>query len=292
MPEWPGSDGNDAYLSKTLRYNDIELGFDETVNGKTLFRLWLRAFVASFAVWFIFAFISVITALNNPAAFFGGAAGPDGGGGAGTSVTLGLVGSLLGFVIFWVVLLGTKLPEPIAEWRVLLTNRGDKADSVYSQISGTLRERRLPIGYTVRRIRTGLGPHNVSNRLVLSDRSYTAYVSVFSYGTSLYLGWMMWRSRRGAGLIKQYILDIVEGMSGRRDPERMMLRTERPRAMREALHAACREGLFSAIHGMDVPMNYGFPQGLPMIEPEEIGPAPMPVGAPDPHRHLTGPPQS
>src|SRR6266568_96538 len=273
MPGRPGSNGNDAYLSKTLRYNDIELGFDESVNGRTLFRLWLRAFIASFVVWFVFFFLGLIIALNTPGFGLGG--DPSAGSGVGTLFS---VGTLLSFVIFWIILLFSKLPEPIAEWRVLLADRGDRADSVYSHISGTLRERQLPIGYGVRRIRTGLGPRNVSNRLVLADRSYTAYVSVFNYGTSLYLGWMMWRSRRGTTLIGQYVIDVIEGMAGRRDPERVMLRSERPRAMREAVHAACREGLFAAVEGVDVPLNYGFPQGLPPIEEAELGPAPVPGG--------------
>ncbi|HEX4721739.1 MAG TPA: hypothetical protein VH333_04440 [Pseudonocardiaceae bacterium] len=277
MSEWPASDGNDAYLSKTLRYNDIELGFDESVSSRTLFRLWLRAFLVSFTTWFVFAVFAAIIGITSE----------------DPSSSLGLLsfGILISFLMFWFIMLFTKLSEPIAEWRVLVADRADKADSAYSCISGTLRDRRSPIGYSVRRIRTGFGQDNVSNRLVMSDRSYTAYVSVFGYGTSLYLGWMMWRSRRGTSLIGQYLKDLGEGLTGRRDLERMMLRTERPRAMREAVHSACREGLFTAAHGVEVPLNYGFPQGLPPIEAAEIGPAPMPVGPPIPAGHLTGPPR-
>lgn len=281
MSDWPGGEGNDAYLSKTLRYSDIELTFDESVSGRTMFRLWLRAFVVAGVVWGVFAFFAGITAFNSLSAAadpYGPAGGGSGGG--ATVSTLLSIGALLSFIVFWFILLFTKLPEPIAEWRVLLLNRADKADSVYSHVSGTLRERRLPIGYSVRRIRTGLGHDGVSNRLVLNDRSYTAYVSVFPYGTSLYLGWIMWRRRRGAGLVKQFLVDIVEGISGRRDLERAMMRTERPRAMREAVHSACREGLSAAVRGVVVPMEFGFPSGLPPIEAEELGPAPLPVGPP------------
>jgi hypothetical protein len=275
MPNYQGGGADDAYLEKMLRYNEIELGFDESVGWRVLWQLWLRAFIAAFVPWAAFAFFAAISAVSD----LSSSAGQGGGGGGGSAAVLFTLGDLIGFVVFWVVLLLSKVPEPIAEWRALLPDRGGKADSVYSHISGTLRERQSPIGWRVRRIRTGLGQNNVSNRLVMQERTYTAYVSVFSYGTSLYLGWMMWRSRRGAGLVKQFILDLIEGMAGRRDLERQMMRTERPRAMREAIHAACREGLYTAAEGRDVPLNYGFPQGLPQIEDADFGPAPIPAAA-------------
>jgi hypothetical protein len=103
-------------------------------------------------------------------------------------------------------------------------------------------------------------------------------VSVFGYGTSLYLGWMMWRSRRGYLLIGKYLADLVNGMLGRIDPETVILRTERPRAMREAVHAACREGLYVAIQEQNVPVAFGFPHGLPPID----GTGPVPPAPPGP----------
>jgi hypothetical protein len=275
MPDYHGGGADDIYLEKMLRYNEIELGFDESVGWRVLWNLWLRAFIAAFLPWSVFIFFAAINGFSDLAASSGG--GPGAGGGGNTAGVLFTLGNLIGFAVFWVVLLLSKLPEPIAEWRVLLPDRGNKADSVYSHISGTLRERQSPIGWRVRRIRLGFGQHNISNRLVMQDRTYTAYVSVFSYGTSLYLGWMMWRSRRGASLVKQFVLDILEGMAGRKDLERQMMRTERPRAMREAIHAACREGLYAAAEGRDVPLHYGFPQGMPLIEDADLGPAPIPT---------------
>jgi hypothetical protein len=283
MPDYRGGGADDTYLEKMLRYNQIELGFDETVGWRALWNLWLRALIASFVPWAFFAVIALITGFSS----ISSSGNSSGGGGGDVSAILFDVGSVIGFVVYWIVLLFSKLPEPIAEWRVLLPDRGDKADSVYSHISGTLRERRSPIGWRVRRIRIGFGQRNISNRLVMQEGTYTAYVSVFSYGTSLYLGWMMWRRRRGSTLIKQFLVDLIEGMAGQRDLERLMMRTERPRAMREAIHAACREGLYAAAEGRDVPLHYGFPQGMPQIEDGDFGPAPLPaVGTyPTPAQH-------
>lgn len=282
VPAWGAGDPNSAYLDKTLRHRDVELRLDEGVSWRFLFLLGLRAFIASSLVWLVFVFFALIafaasggsnSRSGDPYGYAGPSLIPSG---VSTAFTVLLVGGIVSFVVFWVVLLLLRVPEPVAEWRVLLADRATNAESVYSQISGTLLVRQFPIGGTVMRIRTGPGPQHVSNRLVLTAGHYTAYVSVFPYGTSLYLGWMMWRSRWGAELIWQFFVDLFEGISGRNSPERRMMRTEGPRAMREAVHAACREGLFVGVEGTNVPVEYGFPQGLPQIQDTEFGTAPVP----------------
>ncbi|WP_239381771.1 hypothetical protein [Frankia sp. CIT1] len=260
IPGWRGGDGNGAYLDKTLRHHPIELSLDDSVGVQVIVMLFARALSAAFLGWLVFAFLGLFATV---------------GGGAGSGVGIMGVGAVIAGVVFWAVLLLSRFTEPIAEWRVLLEDRTDSVESTYSKIAGALRDRQIPLYRTVRRMSTGIGAGHVSNRLVLTEESYSAYVSVFSYGTSLYLGWMMWRSRRGYILIGKYLVDLVNGMIGRLDPETIMLRTERPRAMREAVHAACREGLYVAIEGRDVPITYGFPQGLPRIDADPTPPAPM-----------------
>jgi hypothetical protein len=273
---WPIGDGNGAYLDKTLCYMDVEMTLSEGVSWRTLWHLWLRAGLAGATVWIIFLVPATIVGVSGDTE--PGALLPAGTGPAFTVLTFG---ALLSFITFLFVLLFSNLKEPIAEWRVLLADRADCADSVYSQISGTLTVRRMPMGWEVRRIRTGPGPADVSNRLVLRYATYTAYVSVFPYGTSLYLGWTMWRSRHGARLVGQFLRDLGQGLTGTNDPERQMLRTEGARAMREAVHAACREGLFVAVEGVDVPVEYGFPYGLPVVQ-DELAVAPVPGAQPPP----------
>jgi hypothetical protein len=182
------------------------------------------------------------------------------------------------FIVFVVAFLLIKLPEPMGEWRILLTDRADSADSVYSQIAGTLSRRAMPIRVFFRRINNGFG-RGASNRLVLREGHYTAYVSVFAYGTSLYLGWTMWRSRYSIALLLQFFVDSLDGLTNRGDAERKMMQTERPRAMREAVHAVCREGLVVAIEARMVPTEFGFPQGMPPVDGSNIPPPPgFPAG--------------
>jgi hypothetical protein len=162
---------------------------------------------------------------------------------------------------------------------VLLADRAPAAESVYNVVVGQARDRSLPLYPYTRRLPTSFGP--VSNRLVLVDGHYEAFITVFAYGSGLYLGWTMWRSRRGVHLIGRYIADIFRSMAGQLDPVARMLRTEQARAMREAVHAVCREGLHVAVERTEVPDSYAFPQGLPPVE-NFVASAPVPQSAPVP----------
>ncbi|MFI0785187.1 hypothetical protein ACH4Q6_06270 [Streptomyces lydicus] len=246
LPGWRGGDGNAAYLDKTLRHEPIEMALNESVNGRTIFRLWLRATLASIVVSAIPGFIGVISLIASVGEQ--SSSDPFGYGGSDTGSSGGSAGSgwlafasFAGFAVFWIVLLASRLPEPVAEWRVLLADRPDRAPAVYATIVRTLSSRRYP-----------LAPKGLGTRVTLNDPPYTAYVSVFNYGSSLYLGWMMWRSRRGTELMGQFIGDFFRALKGDNGIEHQLLRSEGARAMREAVHLACREGLMVAVDGTPV----------------------------------------
>ena len=222
----------------------MEASLDEPVTWRTIVGIWFCSAVIS-----IVTYVGVVVLVGMVARS------------AVLALTLGLI---VATTVFWLVFLLSTRQEPVGEWRALLDDRAPVAGAVYSLVCGRLRDRRMPIYAVVRRTRTGFG--GVSNRLILIDGHYKIYVSVFEYGTSLYLGWTMWRTRRGWTLLGRFVSDLVAGITGRLDPVGMTLRTERARAMREAAHAICREGLHVAIERKEVPVHYGFPNGLPPIE--------------------------
>ncbi|MEU2678888.1 hypothetical protein ABZ638_18595 [Streptomyces sp. NPDC007107] len=285
LPGWRGGDGNAAYLDKTLRHEPIEMSLNESVTFKVIFFLWLRAVLAAFVVGVIPAFIGflvLMSDLGESSAYdsYGGSSDSDGS--YGVWFTLA---SLASFVVFWLALLMSRLPEPVAEWRVLLADRTDRAQSVYGVILTTLTGRRYP-----------LAPAPHGTRITLTDPPYVAYVSVFNYGDSLYLGWMMWRSRRGTELMGQFLGDIVRGLKGQNGIEHQLLRSEGARAMREAVHLACREGLMAALDGGPAPTGApggatsgGFPRPsspppprVPPVAPPVAPPAAPPATPPFP----------
>lgn len=267
IPGWRGGDGNAAYLDKTLRHEHIELSLNESVDGKILFRLWLRAAIISFVVFVIpcfMGFVSLITSLgessSSPYGYDDGSA--DGSSGGAWIFFAGVAS----FAVFWVVLLISRLPEPVGEWRVLLADRHDRAEAVYATIARTLSTRNYPIF-----------PQSFGTRMTLSERPYTAYVSVFNYGSSLYLGWMMWRSRRGTELVAQFIGDLVRSIKGENGIEHQMLRSEGARAMREAVHLACREGLMVAIENAPAGSGWAGQPATDHVPPPPVSP---PAGSP------------
>ncbi|MCK9897257.1 hypothetical protein, partial [Frankia sp. AgB32] len=272
MPGWQGNDGNAAYLDKTLRHHPIELSLDDGVSGMEIFRLWVRATLVSFVVLAFFVLIAGLAAVSEAIGGNSSADSYDGSGGGNYSFAEGTfqAGGWISTVVFFVVLLFVKRREPIGEWRVLLADSADRTDSAYSQIAGTVRNRQIPVQIAYRRIDTGLGRDRINNRLVLSSEGYNAYISVFPYGTSLYLGWMMWRTRLGIRLMIQFVSDGISTLLRRNDLESRVLRTETARAMREAVHAACREGLHAALDGRTVSTDFGFPEGLPPIDEARV----------------------
>ncbi|MEU1469372.1 hypothetical protein ABZ434_14250 [Streptomyces sp. NPDC005761] len=265
LPGWRGGDGNAAYLDKTLRHHDVEISFDDTVNWKVFLTVWLRAAGVGFGVFLFFGFIGLITLAGDPESGLG-------------LMGIGLQISIIAFVV---VFLASKVTEPIGEWRVLLADQWMHTESAYSEIARVVQERRLPIVPVFRRIRTGGRHPYVTHRMVLQDGSYVAYLSVFPYGTSLYMGWVMWRNRRGTEIVGQFFSDFFRGFGGT-DMEKVMMRTEPPRAMREALHAAAREGLHVAVDGRTVSPELAFPHGLPHIEEDVAAPLPVQAQAPTP----------
>lgn len=274
LPGWRGGDANAAYLDKNLKHLPVETNLDDSVSWRQLLQLFVHALLASVLAFLPIFFFALILLL--------------GGSGEGFAAMIALAYIASG-AAFWVTLLWMRLVEPIAEWRVLLADRSGSLDSAYVSIAGTLARRYVPVDRAERVIATGLGRDQVRNRLVLSEGKCQVYVSVFSYGTSLYLGWQMWRSRRGYSLIGGFVSDLMASVMGRLGPERIMLRTEGVRAMREAVHAACREGLATAVDQVVVPATYAFPQGLPPVQHAPARSAPMPGEAPAPTPGATPP---
>lgn len=216
-------DVDSVYLQQTLRHEPMELGLDDSVSLRTLAILLARAYLSSLFVFIIFLIL------------FGYV--------AATSHSVGLLSLpfIAGIITFLVVLLGSKVTEPIGEWRTLLPNRAGQAESYYRVIAAVLRRRDLPIIPQLRRVQLNTPGRPVKHAMVLAEDSYQTYVTVFAYGTSLYVGWQMWRRRSGAQLVKRALVDLLKGAN----LVTVMLRTDRARAVREAVHLACREAVYA-----------------------------------------------
>ncbi|OIV38882.1 hypothetical protein BIV57_03875 [Mangrovactinospora gilvigrisea] len=275
----------------------MEMKLDESVRLRTLLRLWAVAALTGLAVTLVGALVTLINYISDESG--GGSYGYDGysSGDPGSGLVQGLLVSYgIGLIVFLAVLLLYRLDEPISEWKTLLDGRSAAADSAYAAIWGTLAHRRVPVSAVPSRIRSDIiGREIVNNRLVVSSGRYSAFVSVFAYGTGLYVGWTMWRSRRGAVLIGVFLKDLLGALVGRSDTVRQMLRTERARAMREAVHSATREGVETVVNGLEVSIASAFGQELPVQDlsaptqpAQPLPPMPLPPQPPAPPVPPTG----
>src|ERR1700759_2918767 len=103
-------DGGDAdYLRRTLVHRPVELYFDESVTPRSLFLLWLRAALLTGPFFLISAVLFIFLALASGLAGAGGE--EEGGGGGGTVLVFVIM--ILAFAAFWLILLLTRLQEPI-----------------------------------------------------------------------------------------------------------------------------------------------------------------------------------
>lgn len=269
IPGWDGGDGNNAYLDKTLRHAPMETALDDRVALRTLFGILVPAWIVGTAVFVAFLLLGMVIALaggefESAVSSYGGGYGDSGGSGFG--VFLLMAAFPLSVLAFVAVILFYRVIEPIAEWRVLLHERAD-SDSAYAQIRMVVLQRGYPLAHQDEWTAGGPGDRDLVRRLVLSQGDCTAHIAVFTYGNGLYLGWQMWRSRRAGRLVGQYFRDILGSFTGKGDLQWAMARTEQIRAMREAVHAACREGLVVAIEGRTVPLSAGFPDGrIPLVK--------------------------
>ncbi|GIE90854.1 adhesin [Actinoplanes regularis] len=256
MPALGPGNGDVAYRMQGLRHGTVEIGLDESIPVRTIVRLVLGAVVPALIVWTVFAFLGLVVFSFSEPSLLSGSTPGDG---------LVAAGSLFGFVIFWTVLLSARVDEAVAEWNTLIEEQWHGADSAYAAIYGTLRRRGFPVAVDAVRVRSDLlPPEVVDNRLVIMDGEYRIHVTVFPYGSSLYLGWTMSRGRRGVRLLGRFLTDLVAGMSGRTGSIERMLRTERVRALREAVHAAVREGAEVAAQGVLVPPASAFGAEVPV----------------------------
>ena len=273
-----GPAGDDiAYRTQNLKFTGVELSLDESVPFSVLFRLWCYAAAVSWAIFIVFAFFGLIDAISSSSSDSTSPFATDNGNGGVPGGGFFVAGSIISFIVFWVILLAVKVQEPVAEWKTLLEGKAQAAESSYAAIFHSLARRRIPIGVSASRVRSDvLSAESVNNRLLLTERSYIAYVSVFEFGTSLYVGWMMWRTRRGATLIGHFLKDIIGGIFGRTGIVNQMLRTERVRAMREAVHSAVREGVDAAVEGISMPIATTFGYEIPIQSAVATAPNPGP----------------
>ncbi|WP_405915599.1 hypothetical protein [Streptomyces sp. NBC_00728] len=169
---------------------------------------------------------------------------------------------------------------PLSEFKWLLDGKANAAESAYAVIYQVIKDRQLPVSVTTRRFRTSNDP-TINNFLVVTDRENQVYVSVFPYGTGLYLGWSMWSSRRPVAMFGRFVKDAVAHPFAGQKVFTGLVSAQRVRALREAVHSAVREGMDAAAHNIRVPLAQTFGYDIP-VETVSLPAGAAPMSAPWP----------
>ncbi len=267
-----GHPGGDANVGSRLGYRsagEMETAFDATVQGRILWRVGLRAVFGALLIYFLFLFFALVFAAprtNFSQSFLN----------PGVQTT-GLLMSLAWLFGTWLV----PYREPLSEWSLLLDGKAGAADSAYAAIFDTLKHREIPVGVVPTRMRTGLGV--VRNYLVIKQNKDTVHISVFPYGTGLFIGWQMWRRQLPVIMVGTWLGQRIATLTLVGTHFHALLRADLSRALRDAVHNAAREGLEAAQAGLQVPMQATFGYDVPITADETATrgtPPPPPIPPP------------
>ncbi|WP_433200089.1 hypothetical protein ACQP00_28150 [Dactylosporangium sp. CS-047395] len=231
-----------AYRNARVTYNDPDEFADDSVTWKQLRPHTVRAanvaLVLTMAAFVIVCctcgiFLNIGTSsqgdLNTAAAATSGAF-------ITPLIVIGLA------FIAWIVSLFFPIKEPIAEYALLVENRAGAAPAVYGYMLQSAAQRALPFP---------MAPVRIAGQYLMSfgDTRLQSLVAVQTYGTDLYFGWTMWRSRSTIILIGHALRDGFRALAGGAQ-YRSAINGGRTRALREITHSITRLGVQSAIAGL------------------------------------------
>ncbi len=226
------SAGNEAYLGHRLTYRDVESQLDDEVSLPELLQVLVPAGAVALIVFFLFLGIGVAKAAES--AFSSGFGSTDSGSGASGWV---IAGFLLSLLVFAGLLRAMRADVGISEWSFLVDGKADASHTAYTHITEVLKRRQVPVSVGSQPVRDGRGV--LRQHLVISSGPDTGFVAVYPFGTSLYLGWMLWRPQNGWTVVGAYLRQIFVP---RARMDRLLAATP-TRALREAVHNATREGI-------------------------------------------------
>lgn len=183
--------------------------------------------------------------------------------------------AVLGLVwIAWFVSLFFRIREPIAEYSLLIEGRAMAAPSAYGFMLRAAQARSTPFP---------MYPVRISGQywLRLGDERLQSLIVVQTYGTDLYVGWTMWRSRSTIVVIWHIIRDLFRIFGGG-TAYRSALQNTHARALREITHSLTRLGVQAAVLNVTAPPEVAYlVSQVAEVSLEQVGSAaPPPIQPP------------
>jgi len=228
-----------TYLGHRLVYTGLSTDFNPLSNA-AFQRTLLFQFLATAAVWF------VVTAAITLLQLMAYALSLTGEGEASTptdALSATSVGGAVISVIFSVVLACVfwfrPLSVQLSEWMITIDGAGEGARAALEHMYLIVHNRQTPVR-TLRVVRLQAARQQQRDYLRLDDAHFSGFVSSFAYGTDLFIGWTFWLTMSPA----QYLwLSLGRMFRDSSNDIYKSLVNDRPKAMREVMHAAVRQGV-------------------------------------------------
>ena len=162
------------------------------------------------------------------------------------------VGGALTAIVLVLLFLLLKIPIQISEWAVSVDGKGAAAATAFEYVGRSLQRRQIPLqSLRVQRLQLP-GGEGRRDYLELRRNIFYGYVSCFPFGNDLYVGWTFWIQLSPLKWYGMILVRIWETVTHKTSDLYMALRYESAKAMRDALHAATREGVDAAVQNLGV----------------------------------------
>jgi hypothetical protein len=248
---------NVVYLGNRLMYSHDAEEMDPVRSPRVLAQLLLQLFLFVAAPMFLTIGLGVLSGVlavvnavaDNPLTSV-----------LGSLARLGFVIGVLATMACWVIGWFRTVPIRNAEWIMFLDDKGPAAPAVFARVSGAFERRATPAdSVRVKRVPLPGGGHR--DMLEVGYGVFIGYITSYAFGRDLHIGWVYYWN---LSLWRHLLLGIgnaLNGLRGRQTEVHVLARYEPAKTMREALHAAAREGVdvagtaAQALDGPAMPLN-------------------------------------
>jgi hypothetical protein len=161
-------------------------------------------------------------------------------------------------IAFWLI----PVPALLAEWSLLMEQGSDAAPAAFEQINSAFQAHGAPLDS--QRVRT-VSRRGEGDREYLEFRRghFRGYISCFTHGTDLYVGWTFWLHMSPLRLLMMVIGRNIRDATSQRNAIQRSLRFESARALVAAIHGA-------TLAGIDVASGQSDPVGPQLVRETAI----------------------
>jgi hypothetical protein len=153
--------------------------------------------------------------------------------------------AILTTAVCWVIAWFRRVPVRNAEWIMYLDDKASAAPAVFAHVASAFDRRSTP-AETVRVKRVALPGGKQRDMLEVRYGVFTGYVTAYEFGNDLHIGWVYYWQLSIVRYVLLAISNLLNGLRGRQTEVHVLARYEPAKTMREALHAAAREGVDAA----------------------------------------------